>query len=85
MFVVSDKGNPNSLSDSKGQYRFDYNQIFNGDSVVKQYENGYNYKLYLTNTVNILFEKEGYFPKIIQKTLYPNFILDQDVVLIGVK
>jgi len=84
-FIISDKGNPNSITDSKGQYKFNYNQIFAGDSIVIKYEDNYTYKIDLTNTVNILFEKGGYIPEVIQTTLYPGFILNQDVVLIGEK
>ncbi|MBU2508689.1 MAG: hypothetical protein KJ799_18505 [Bacteroidetes bacterium] len=83
LFIISNKSAPNSITNVHGQYEFNYNQIFEGDSVVVKFANNYTYTINLTNMVNILFEKEGYEPKIIPSTLYPNFVLDHDVVLIG--
>lgn len=83
ILVISNLGNPNAVSDIKGNYKFNYDQAFVGDS------------LYLTQTgdgqivpnftlpsyVNLFFEKDGYIQYQSQFNLFPNFYLNQDIVL----
>jgi len=82
LFVISDKGTPNVTTCAKGKFQFDYRQIFAGDSITIKALWDYSSTIYLGNTVNLLFEKEGYQDKLITVTLYPDVVLNEDVVLI---
>lgn len=81
LFVISDKGSPNAISDKNGKYAFDYDQIFAGDSIIAKNIWNDTFTIPLSNTVNLLFKKEGYHSKIITVTLYSDIVLNQDVVL----
>lgn len=85
LFIISDKGKPNSTTDKQGIYTFDYKQTFEGDSLVVKSNENDSYIINLTNTVYLLFEKKGYYSKTIRVTLLPNLMLIHDVVLIGEK
>ena len=82
LFVISDKGTPNSITNKYGIFYFDYREIFAGDSLVFKNIWDCSNTIHLGNTVNLLFEKEGYKPDVISVTMYPDIILDHDVVLI---
>jgi len=81
LFIISDKGKPNSVTDAQGQYAFDYMHTFEGDTLVIKPGENFATTVNLTGTVNLLFKKEGYNPTIIRVTLYPDVLLAHDIVL----
>lgn len=82
LFIISDKGRPNSITDSQGKYVFDYRYTFVGDSVIVNDRKEYLHSINLTNSVYLLFKKNGYYPKTIRVTLYPDVVLTNDIILI---
>jgi hypothetical protein len=84
LLIVSNLGSPNAISNDRGEYFFDYGQAFVGDSVmVTQNDIMDNmYKVILDNQVNLLIEKETYISKIITVELYPDVLVNQDIVLL---
>jgi len=82
LFVISDKGSPNSITNDRGKFYFDYQEVFAGDSLIFKNIWDYSYTIYLGNTVNLLFKKDGYQAKVISVTLYPDIVLNYDVVLL---
>lgn len=82
MFVISDSGMPNSVSNVRGQYFFDYREAFIGDSVWYSYngEDVYPYRLY--NSVTLLVQRRGYVPRTFLVDIYPTILLRRDIVLI---
>ncbi len=85
LFIISNKGEPNSRTGHKGYYEFFYANAFVGDSIVVKETENYSDTIILTNKVYLLFEKEGYYSKIIYTTLYPDVELTNDVVLLQKK
>lgn len=81
LFIISDKGKPNSKTNGQGQYIFHYKYTFQGDTLVIKPDENYSYTIDLSNTVNLLFQKDGYNSTIIKVTLYPNILLAHDIVL----
>lgn len=84
LLIVSNLGSPNAISNDRGEYFFDYGQAFVGDSVmVTQNDTMDNtYTIILDNHINLLIEKETYILKIITVELYPDVLLNQDIVLL---
>lgn len=82
MFVISDSGMPNSVSNVRGQYFFDYREAFIGDSVWYSYngEDVYPYRLY--NSVTLLVQRRGYVRRTFLVDIYPTILLRRDIVLI---
>jgi hypothetical protein len=81
LFIISDKGEPNSKTDIHGQYSFDYKYSFAGDTLVIKNDENSSSTMTLTSTVNLLFTKAGYNSTIIRATLYPDTILIHNIVL----
>jgi hypothetical protein len=81
LFIISDKGEPNSKTNDQGQYAFDYKHTFEGDTLVIKPDENSSYTVNLTSTVNLLFKKDGFKPTIIRVTLYPDILLTHDIVL----
>jgi hypothetical protein len=84
MAVVSDAGEPNSMSFGGGMYFFDYRDAFVGDSVrmTTTGEENQIYSVPLDNQVNLLIRKSGYLTNVISIGLYPTLLLNQDIVLL---
>ena len=81
LFIISDKGKPNSKTNAQGQYKFDYKYTFEGDTLVVKHDEDISYTLSLTNTVYLLFKKDGFNPAVVRVTLYPEVLLTHDIVL----
>lgn len=81
LLIISDRGSTNSRTGKDGEYSFDYRSCSDGDSVIIRPDDSYSYKLNLTNSVYLLFEKKGYYHKVIHFELYSNIILYHDVVM----
>ncbi len=81
MFIVSDVGQPNDITNGIGEYLFDYQSAFFGDSVVATSDGSYQYTITLTDNVNLLFIKEGYLPELLNVTIYPEVLFNRDVIL----
>lgn len=83
ILVISNLGSPNTVSDTKGNYNFNYNQAFVGDSLCLTQSGDIQIvpNITLTSFVNLYFEKDGYAQYQIQFNLFPNFYLNQDIVL----
>lgn len=82
MFVVSDRGNPNAATNSRGEYYLPFREAFVGDSVVR-YDNDFQYpwKYFLGNNTNLYIKRRGFKPLIMQVTIFRNLLLHQDIVL----
>jgi hypothetical protein len=81
VFVVSDSGSPSATTDIDGSYLFDYDSAFVGDSVMSTWNGDDIYPYELTNSVYLLFTRDGYQPEVINATIFPNLLLRRDVVL----
>lgn len=82
MFVISDIGAPSAITNASGYYLFDYTHAFVGDSVLWTSDGNYMYTIHLTNDVFFLFRRNGYRSETLEATLFPNILLQRDVVLI---
>jgi len=86
-FIISDRGKPYAVSGSSGEYYFNYEHALIGDTLriqSNEFDEGATYQE-IPNNIVLLFEKEGYYPKLIDVPLYPNILLNQDVILEKVK
>jgi len=81
MIVISDIGKPNSVSDGNGKYFFDYNKACIGDTLLYTTDGEHIYPNEITNQVNLLFKKDGFLTETISTSLYPEILLDRDVIL----
>lgn len=81
MFVISDIGKPNSISDGNGKYFFNYNKASIGDTLLYTTDGENIYPNVITNQVNLLFKKDGFLTETISTTLYSEILLDRDVIL----
>lgn len=82
MFVISNKGKANCVTDKKGYFKFKYPYAFQGDSICVNYSDSYGaYYWQVTPNVNFLFEKEGYISRTVPIYLYDSMVLSRDVVL----
>jgi len=81
MFVISDIGKPNSISDRNGNYFFDYNKACIGDTLLYTSDGEYIYTNIIYNQVNLLFKKDGFLTETISTTLLPTILLNRDVIL----
>jgi len=81
LFIISDKGKPNSKTNEQGQYIFEYKYVFKGDTLVIKSDKNSSSIVQLTNIVYLLFKKDGYNSTIIRATLYPDILLAHDIVL----
>lgn len=85
MVIASEgKGNASAKTTGDGEFNFDFEDAFIGDSVIVNiYDDYYSANVqYLTNTVNFVFVKPGYGNKYLTIELYPDFLLVNDIVLI---
>ena len=82
MFVISDSGAPSATTNARGSYLFDYSNAFVGDSVVWTSDGNYVYTVHLMSNVCLLFRRDGYRSETLNATLFPNILLQRDVVLI---
>ena len=81
MFVISDSGKPNCISNNSGSYVFNYDDACIGDPLIlaaNQYQEDTTWVL---NYIYLLFRKEGYYSEIRQFYLYPNLLFSQDVIM----
>lgn len=81
MIIISDIGKPNSVSDGNGKYFFDYNKACIGDTLFYTTDGEHIYPNEIYNQVNLLFKKDGFLTETISTTLYPEILLDRDVIL----
>lgn len=81
LFVVSDKGQPNVITDVDGIYFFDYKNALIGDTIIATTNEFFADTLIIFNRINLLIKKENYWPQIINISLYPNVLINRDIVL----
>ena len=81
MFVISDIGKANSVSDGSGKYIFDYKKACIGDTLFYTTDGENIYPNVIDNQVNLLFKKDGFLTEIVSTTLYSEILLDRDVIL----
>lgn len=82
LFVISDIGNPNIISNKDGIYFFDYKTSFIGDTIISTIDGTFTYPIPIGNRINLLFKKDGYIPAVIDAFLYPELLINRDVILI---
>jgi hypothetical protein len=82
MFVVSDLGSPNVYTTLTGQYIFNYNDAYIGDSVRTADAGDYSHTIPIYNTVTFLAKRRGYKDTIFNAALFPQLLLHNDVVMI---
>jgi hypothetical protein len=81
MFVISDSGKPNIVTNGSGSYVFNYNDACIGDTLFWT-QSGFNIDTtYISNYVYLLFRKEGYYPETRQFDLFPGLTFSQDVIM----
>lgn len=81
MFVISELGTPNSISNENGWYFFDYNKASIADTIFYTVDGQNIYVQKITNQINLLFRKDGYLDETIRTELYPDILLGRDVIL----
>ena len=83
LMIVSSVGKPNAITNESGEFIFDFEDAFIGDScIVNQYDSGqHGYTKYIENNITLLFKKSGYQPKFLQVELYPELLFTQDVIM----
>jgi hypothetical protein len=81
LFVVSDIGKPNTESESNGYYFFDYKKACIGDTIISTLDGTNTNPILITNEINLLFKRDGYLPEIIKVSLYPELLINRDVIL----
>ncbi len=82
LFVISDLGEPNTITKKNGFYFFDYQKAFIGDTVfITHTDDSSVFPKKLTNRIYLKFIKEGYYPTTISVDLIPNFLLRRDLLL----
>ncbi len=62
MFVVSDIGKPNAVSDNQGKFLFNYKDACIGDTIVVTFDGSNLYPEIITNEINLLFKKKDTSP-----------------------
>jgi hypothetical protein len=83
LYVVSDLGLPNAISDNRGFYYFNYNKSFIGDTViVASNDVSYTFTNIIKNEINLVFKKEGYKTEFVKVRLFPSLLINRDVILI---
>ena len=80
-FVISDSGLPAAATNTSGTYVFEYNQAFVGDSVMLTSNGDDIYPIFLTNSVYLLFQRDGYRSETIESEIFSDLLLQRDVVL----
>lgn len=83
LLVINDSSAANVITDNNGNYFFNYENIFEGDTIVTTSDGGFYYSTVLTSDVNLMIVKDGYIPKLIHVTLYPDILLRQDIVMVA--
>lgn len=81
LVVVSDIGKPNSISDNYGKYLYSYNDAFIGDTINFTLDGEDIYPQEITNSIYLLFKKDGYYSRSVAYELFPNMLLNQDIIL----
>ena len=81
LFVVSNSGASNAISDSSGKYIFDERDAFIGDTVSVMYNEQLAYTQILDRFLQLLIIKDGYVPQHISLELLPRTLLRHDIVL----
>jgi hypothetical protein len=81
--IVSDLGKPNAKTDRNGVYSFNHKYTFVGDTIYRTFQNPTPTLLphILNNHLNFLVTKDGYEGKYIEADLFPDIILNYDIVL----
>lgn len=82
MFVISDLGKANSVSDDKGIYYFDYNKSSINDTIYYTHDGQSIYPLEIDNSMNFIFKKDGYVTEYVSTKLYDGVLLNRDVLLL---
>jgi len=81
-FVVSDVGTPDALTKNDGQYYFDYDNAFVGDTVVNYTSDLYSpYNTILGSNVTLLFLRRGYNPYYYVTTVYSTIAFHSDILM----
>lgn len=81
LVVASDLGKPNCFSDNNGDYLFNYSNAFIGDTINFTLDGENIYPNQVSNSVFLLFRKEGYYSKSVGYEIFPTILLNQDIVL----
>lgn len=79
--VVNDSVKPNAISDKEGNYFFDLQDAFIGDTVTVMNGDLFGYYQILNSNVNLLIVKGGYDSRIVNVQLLPDKILNQDIII----
>jgi hypothetical protein len=82
MFIISDSSSPNIITRTDGQFVFDYQHAFVGDSVMINGGDLYStYTMFLGNTITLLFERNGYVSQSLNVELNSNVLFHQDIIM----
>ncbi len=81
MYVISELGTPNAISDENGRYFFDYKKATISDTVFYTVDGQNIHPQVITNYINFIFKKDGYLPETINTELYQDILLGRDVIL----
>lgn len=82
LFVVSDKGTPGAVTDSRGQYYFPFSEAFVGDSIVQVFDaNNRTFTEHLNNYVKLVVKRRGYLTSVFSVSLYSQVLMRQDIIM----
>jgi len=85
MFVLSTTNVPAATTDISGYYQFDYARLEVPDTVMTTTDGYYLTPVPLTSDVYLVFSKNGYQQQLVETTLFPNLVIQRDVVLSEVR
>ena len=81
VFVLSNLGSPNAVSDNKGSYLFNIKEACIGDSIFVQQDEWNIYTKYLRSSIRMLVVKDGYQTRLLDLSLIQGQLLAQDIIL----
>ncbi|MBK9096683.1 MAG: hypothetical protein IPM14_00920 [bacterium] len=83
LLLIGTENKPNSISDKNGNYLFNINEAFVGDTImVCNFSDPNNvYEKVIYDYIFLLFRKAGYLDRIVGFTMYPGILYTQDVIL----
>lgn len=82
MFILSNPGYPNYITNENGYYTFNYKNAFVGDSVpVRFNEISPGYKIILNSNITLLFKRNGYYPVYKNISLSPDTLVNMNITM----
>jgi hypothetical protein len=84
ILVISDTGTSNYITDSQGNYVFNKDDAFIGDTVTVMNGDQISYTRILDKSVHLLVLKDGYQSKVVSFELLPGVLLQQDIILMSI-